>query len=119
MPTIYLKDGRRFEAPQGARLILALRDYGIDILHRCGGNARCTTCRVAFSQGEPKKMTQAEYDKLSERGLLGSVRLSCQILCETDMTLEPLMSMESQGLDDPGGRPADSLTPDPVWRDKP
>ncbi len=33
----------------GRRLVLALEEGGIDILHRCGGNARCTTCRVADS----------------------------------------------------------------------
>ncbi|MCS6836988.1 MAG: (2Fe-2S)-binding protein [Anaerolineae bacterium] len=119
MPIVRLKDGRQFEAPQGARLTLVLRDHNIDILHRCGGYARCTTCRVSFLEGEPHKMTQAEYDKLSERGLLGSVRLSCQILCEADMTVEPLMSLVSQGLDDPGERPTDNLTPEPVWRDRP
>ena len=30
------------EAPAGKKLVLTLEDAGIDILHRCGGNARCT-----------------------------------------------------------------------------
>ena len=34
------------EAAEGRKLVLALEDGGIDILHRCGGNAKCTTCRV-------------------------------------------------------------------------
>jgi ferredoxin len=42
-----------FEAKEGERLVLAIEDAGIDILHRCGGNARCTTCRVEFVSGEP------------------------------------------------------------------
>ena len=37
------------EAPAGKKLVLALEDAGIDILHRCGGNARCTTCRVEIN----------------------------------------------------------------------
>ena len=36
-----------FEVRQGKRLVLALEDEaGVDQLHACGGNARCTTCRV-------------------------------------------------------------------------
>jgi ferredoxin len=37
-----------FEAEEGRKLVLALEDNGVDILHRCGGNAKCTTCRVEF-----------------------------------------------------------------------
>ena len=29
------------------------QDAKVDILHACGGNARCTTCRVEFIEGEP------------------------------------------------------------------
>jgi ferredoxin len=120
MPTITLKDGRVFEVPPDKRLVLALRDNDVDILHRCGGNARCTTCRVRFYEGEPERMTVAEHDKLVEKGnLLGEVRLSCQIPCDHDMTVEPVLTLENSGLDDPGNRPADQITPDPVWRDRP
>lgn len=120
MPKITIKDGQTIDAKSGQRLILALKDAGVDILHRCGGNARCTTCRVEFHSGEPAKMTVAEYERLSQQDdLLGNVRLSCQIPCEADMTITPVMSMESSGLDDPGGRPEDQITPDPEWRDAP
>jgi len=120
MPTITITDGKSFEVEAGKRLILALKDNDVDILHRCGGNARCTTCRVEFAAGEPDRMTVAERDKLAEKeGLLGAVRLSCQINCEHDMTLTPLMSMADTGLDDPGSRPADHITPAPEWTDAP
>ena len=29
------------------------QDAKVDVLHACGGNARCTTCRVEFVDGEP------------------------------------------------------------------
>ena len=41
------------EAEEGRKLVLAIEDSGIDILHRCGGNARCTTCRVEILSGDP------------------------------------------------------------------
>lgn len=119
MATITVKDGISFEAGADTRLILALRDHGVDILHRCGGNARCTTCRVVIHAGAPDKMTQAEHDKLAERDLFGQVRLSCQILCAQDMTVEPVNTLANTGLDDPGSRPADHITPDPIWIDVP
>ncbi|MFC6618272.1 2Fe-2S iron-sulfur cluster-binding protein [Deinococcus radiophilus] len=77
----------QIEVPQGERLVLALERLGTGILHRCGGQARCTTCQVEFTLGEPQQMTQAERGKLEEKGLLGQVRLSCQIECQADMTV--------------------------------
>ena len=75
------------EVVNGKRLVLAIeQDAKVDILHACGGNARCTTCRVEFIEGEPSAMTEAEKAVLAARGLSG-VRLSCQILCDHDMSV--------------------------------
>jgi ferredoxin len=119
MALITVKNGPKIEAPDDQRLILALEDSGIDILHRCGGLARCTTCRVEFIAGEPERMTVAEYEKLKEHGNLGRFRLSCQILCDHPMTVFPMLSKKSEGLDDAGPRPLDHITPDAVWTTKP
>lgn len=114
-----LPDDVTFEADADTRLILALEDNGIDVLHRCGGYAGCTTCRVVVSDGEPSKMTKAELDKLEDQGNLGKFRLSCQILCDHDMTVEPLLRLHEEKLDSPGNRPKDEITPDPEWVNKP
>lgn len=119
MPLITLKDGQTFETPGGRRLVLAIEDAGIDILHRCGGHARCTTCRVVFHEGEPDKMTAAELERLEARGLLGEMRLSCQILTDHDMKVEVIQRLEDSDLDDAGSRPADHITPTPTWIQKP
>jgi len=38
---------------ENKRLVLAIeQDAKVDILHACGGNARCTTCRVEFIAGD-------------------------------------------------------------------
>jgi len=117
MPTITLKSGEVINAPSGKRLVLALKDAGVDILHRCGGHARCTTCRVAFLSGEPPRMTEAERERLEQRGLLGQVRLACQIVCDADMRLEVLQRLSTSDLEDAGPRPADQITPVPTWID--
>ncbi len=106
-----------FEAVDGTRLVLALETNGIDILHRCGGYAGCTTCRVEFLEGEPTTMTKAEQDKLAERELTGEFRLSCQILCEGAMTVEPVMRVSTTSFDEPGPTPDQEITPEPEWVD--
>ncbi len=104
-----------FEVPEGKRLVKAVeQDAAVDILHACGGNARCTTCRVEFIGGEPSAMTVAEKDRLAARGLTG-VRLSCQILCDHDMTVRAISRLDGSGRPDPGPTPADTITPPPVW----
>ena len=60
MPTLTIDGTGAFDVPSGKRLVLAIEDAGVDILHACGGNARCTTCRIEFVSGEPTAMTQAE-----------------------------------------------------------
>lgn len=107
-----------FEVPANKRLVLALADEaGVDQLYACGGNCRCTTCRVEFVAGEPDTMTQAEKDKLAERGLSG-VRLSCQILVDHDMTVRAISRLEGSGRADAGSRPEIDIHPEPVWVSK-
>ena len=92
-------------------------DAGVDILHACGGNARCTTCRVEFVSGEPDPMTEAEKDKLAQKGLVG-VRLSCQITCAGDMTVRAISRLAGSGRADAGPPPAPMIEPPPVWTTK-
>jgi ferredoxin len=117
MPKLNVEGVGEFEIPSGKRLVLALeQDAGIDQLHACGGHARCTTCRVEFISGEPSKMTVAERDVLRARGLSG-VRLSCQILCDHDMSVRAISRLEGSGRKDAGGPPAAEIEPPPEWID--
>ena len=102
MPKLTVDSLGQFEVPQGKRLVLALElDAGVDQLHACGGNARCTTCRVEFVEGEPERMTVAERDLLAARGLSG-IRLSCQIACDQDMTVKVISRLAGSGRKDAG-----------------
>ena len=114
MPRLTVEGVGEFEVPQGKRLVLALEDEAkIDQLHACGGNARCTTCRVEFVSGEPKQMTAAEKNVLAARGLTG-VRLSCQILCDHDMAVRANSRLAGSSRPNVGPRPADDIQPQPV-----
>src|SRR5437660_12926220 len=118
MPKLTVEGAGDVEVPEGKRLVLALEDEAhIDQLHACGGNARCTTCRVQFVSGEPDRMTQAEKSVLAARGLSG-VRLSCQIPCDHDMTVRAISRLAGSGRPDAGRRPADQIEPPPVWAPK-
>ena len=114
MPKLTVDGVGEFEVPQGKRLVLALEDEAkVDQLHACGGNARCTTCRVEFVTGEPQRMTAAEKAVLAARGLSG-VRLSCQILCDHDMSVRAVSRLVGSGRADAGTRPAAAIQPEPV-----
>jgi ferredoxin len=119
MPKLTVEGLGEFDVPQGKRLVLALEDEArVDQLHACGGNARCTTCRVEFVAGEPPRMTTAEKSVLTARGLTG-VRLSCQIVCDHDIAVRAISRLAGSGRIDAGPRPADDIHPQPVtWLDK-
>ena len=115
MPKLTVDGMGEFEVPAGKRLVLALTDEaGVDQLHACGGNAACTTCRVEFVSGEPDLMTEAEKAVLARKGVTG-VRLSCQLTCDADMTVRCTSRFAGSGRKDAGKRPADAITPAPVW----
>jgi ferredoxin len=115
MPKLTVEGFGTFDVAEGKRLVNAIeQDAKVDILHACGGNARCTTCRIEFVSGEPAKITVAEKAKLEEKGLTG-VRLACQLLCEGDMTVRAISRLEGSGRPDPGRTPDDAIAPPPVW----
>ena len=98
---------QEFAAEEGRKLVLALEDAGIDILHRCGGNAKCTTCRVEVLEGDPGEMGEAERNRLAlETGLAENVRLSCQVHINDDLNVRVINQASVRGLD-PGPRPSE------------
>lgn len=100
-----------FEAEPGKKLVLAIEDNGIDILHRCGGNARCTTCRVEILGGDPGEIREPERAILATKTDLNDhTRLSCQIRIADDLHVRVVNQVSVKGLD-AGPRPADEDTP--------
>ncbi len=118
MPKLTIENVGSFEIPAGKRLINAIIDDAkADQHYSCGGNAKCTTCRVQFTSGEPETMTQAEKDLLAGSGLATEpgVRLSCQIALEADATIK--LIFPKPPLKNPA-HPADDIQPPPVWTTK-
>ncbi|MFN2456272.1 MAG: 2Fe-2S iron-sulfur cluster-binding protein [Pyrinomonadaceae bacterium] len=96
-----------FDAEQGRKLVLAIEDAGIDILHRCGGNAKCTTCRVEVLAGDPGEISDGERDRLAlEAGLAENVRLACQVRVIDDLKIKVIRQASVSGID-AGPRPTE------------
>lgn len=109
---------------KGTKLLRALIDRDVDIVHTCGGNAKCTTCRVTVHKGVPAKKTQAQQELLEKLIKFGqtqfdhpAVFLSCQVLVEDDMTVSVSETFNRVIHDSPGKDTEDKITPDPVWVD--
>ncbi len=98
---------KAFDAERGRKLVLTIEDAGVDILHRCGGNARCTTCRVEVLAGDPGEIGEAERNRLAmETGLAENVRLSCQVRVIDDMKIRVINQASVRNLA-PGPRPVE------------
>ncbi|MCB1023422.1 MAG: (2Fe-2S)-binding protein [Acidobacteria bacterium] len=108
MPTITAETAAgevAFEAEAGRKLVLCLEDNGVDILHRCGGNARCTTCRVEVLSGDPGEIGDAEKAILASKTDLGiNTRLSCQVRVNDNLKVNVINQASVSGMD-AGGRP--------------
>ncbi|WP_242143124.1 MULTISPECIES: 2Fe-2S iron-sulfur cluster-binding protein [unclassified Bacillus cereus group] len=106
MPKLTVIGTGTFDVEEGTKLVLALEDNGVPILHRCGGKARCTTCRVEVVAGDFREPTPKETHAMTEKGIEDYLRLSCQMRVYKDLTIRPILTVENSGLD-AGPRPAE------------
>ncbi|CAM3980279.1 (2Fe-2S)-binding protein [Bacillus cereus] len=106
MPKLTVEGTGTFDIKEGTKLVLALEDNGVHILHRCGGKARCTTCRVEVIAGDFCDPTNDEKQAITEKGIEDHLRLSCQMRVHKDITVRPILTVENSGLD-AGPRPAE------------
>ncbi|MGI8403457.1 MAG: 2Fe-2S iron-sulfur cluster-binding protein [Thermomicrobiales bacterium] len=107
MPHVVLEGIGETTCDEGRRLVLCIEDAGVDILHRCGGNARCTTCRVEIIDGDAGPKTPAEEERLSRvTDQEANMRLSCQVQVRGDLTVRVIRRLQNfPDMADPGPRP--------------
>ena len=106
MPQITVEGEEPFEAPLGKKLVLCIEDAGIDILHRCGGNAICTTCRIEVLGGDVPPISEVEIEALETPEMIEQFRLSCQIRVQNDLNVRVVNRAHLKGIP-PGPRPED------------
>lgn len=114
MPKLIIENVGEFDVPAGRRLIKAILDTGADQHYSCGGQAKCTTCRVQFVAGEPTQVTQAELDLIAAGKFQPAAgeHLSCQCEVNADMTIRLLVPKPPAKQP---AIPADTIEPTPVW----
>ncbi|MGI8484856.1 MAG: 2Fe-2S iron-sulfur cluster-binding protein [Thermomicrobiales bacterium] len=107
MPQVVMEGIGETTGEEGRRLVLCIEDAGVDILHRCGGNARCTTCRVEIVDGNAGPMTDAEEERLSRvKDPEPNMRLSCQVQVREDLTVRVIRRLQDfPDMADSGPRP--------------
>lgn len=107
MPKLTVDGIGAYDVPAGKKLVLAIEDAGIDILHRCGGCPACTTCRVEVLEGDVPPMSDAEAEALEDPELIEKFRLSCQLRVNGDMTVRVWGRVSTTDFDEAGDRPED------------
>lgn len=107
MPNVAIEGFGVVACDHGRRLVLCLEDAGVDILHRCGGNARCATCRVVIADGNAGAHTCPELDRLGRlTDQRPGLRLSCQVRVTHDLHVQVVNWLHLQPeLGDAGPRP--------------
>ncbi len=94
MPTLTsLPDNLSFPCEEGQSVLGAAQAAGIPFASACGGNARCSTCRIWVLEGAnqcPAK-NQQEAALTDRIALTGPIRLACQVQPTGDLTFRRLV----------------------------
>ena len=109
MPTItYVPDNKSVASEEGETILQTSLRLGIPHTHVCGGNARCSTCRVIILDGlENCSQRNSREQGLANRLRFGpQIRLACQTLITGHVTLRRLV------LDEADVELTSQLTPD-------
>ena len=78
---VELINERKLEVTPGETLLEASLKAGIDHLHACGGQAKCSTCRILVQKGEEflTPPTEAEKALAARQKFPPEIRLACQV----------------------------------------
>lgn len=89
MYTIFSQDNKTIVASPDSTILEAALKANINHIHVCGGNARCTTCRVYVIDGLENCLPRNEKEKqLAEKlGFPENIRLACQTKIRGNITI--------------------------------
>ena len=89
----YLSDDRIVETDDATSILQTSLNNGIPHTHVCGGNAKCSTCRVLVLEGlEHCCVRNEEEQKMADRRRFSSnIRLACQTIVSGDVAMRRLV----------------------------
>src|SRR5271165_6951480 len=86
--------GKSTDVAPGTPLLAAILAAGVDLTHKCGGDAQCGTCHLFVETGRKSlsKTQRKEHERLDATiGIGTKSRLACQALMgQEDVTVELL-----------------------------
>lgn len=94
MPKIHFQNDKTFEEDDLSLSLLEIAlKHKIPHMHICGGNARCSTCRVVIQQGLENVLPRNEIEKkLAEnKGMEDNIRIACQTHIKGPVSLRRLV----------------------------
>ncbi|MFO1271689.1 MAG: 2Fe-2S iron-sulfur cluster-binding protein [Rubrivivax sp.] len=93
--------GRAVESPRGWSVLETSRSFGIPHLAVCGGQGRCSTCRVRVVEGLEALPPPSEVERrtLARIGAGPDVRLACQLRPTAGVMVEPLCAPGGDGIE--------------------
>jgi len=95
MPSIhFLPDDKIVEIQTGESILRASLRAGIPHTYVCGGNARCTTCRVLLVDGDESSISpinESETLIANKFGFATNIRLACQSYVSNDISIRRLV----------------------------
>ena len=88
-----LPDDISFPCRAGESILEAALRAGLPMAHACGGNARCSTCRIWLLSGQSYVSPPNDLEaRLKERlGLDPDIRLACQLRPRADLSFRRLV----------------------------
>ena len=94
LPRVSYKDLKQFDILPGSTLLAAIKLANIPHASVCGGNGRCSTCRVRISEGLTSLPSPAVVESriLQRIKAPTNVRLACQIRPTADLKVTPLLA---------------------------
>jgi adenylate cyclase len=90
---IEYESGEAVEVEEGTSVLEASIRLGIDHMHACGGEARCTTCRVEVLAGIEHCPQQDDDERqvTAMNGIASPMRLACQLRPTGDLRVRVLV----------------------------
>lgn len=101
MPTMtVMPENKTYPTTEGISILQALINAGLNVMHKCGGEAKCGSCHIFVLDGRKglSKVQRLENEKLDTIVGVGSKsRLACQTIIGTDNFSIELLGFASGG----------------------
>ena len=91
---IHFDQEESIQVVAGKNLLKLALENDIPMAHACGGNARCSTCRVLLLEGELPPRNELEQKLADKLGWGENIRLSCQMEISNAVTLRRVVKDE-------------------------